>query len=155
MLVMQVKSKMMGAILLVALLALAVFYFATTGVINKAFDKVENQNTRADTGRAVDALSNKTDQLETKATDWASWDDTYAFAVNHNAAYIKSNLQTGSLKNLGINYMLFFNDKQKLVHAKGIAVDTATDTATDTPVPADLLSQFQPNSKLLATSPDS
>src|SRR6266404_6921347 len=111
----QLRSNLIAAVLVVALAALGVFYYATTSVISKAFDNVEQNNMRQQTARVVDTLTNRVDQLQTKATDWASWDDTYQFVENHNAAYIKSNLQSGSLNNLSIHYMLFFNEHQKLV----------------------------------------
>ncbi len=144
----MLKSRPLAAIILVALAALGVFYFATSTVINTAFQKIEDQSIQTNTARAVDALANRIDQLKFKATNWASWDDTYAFVQDRNAAYIKSNLGSGSLKNLGINYMLFFNTKQKPVYAKGVD----TDKGDDEPVPQGLLDAFKPGSKLLATA---
>src|SRR4051812_44465086 len=101
---MDLKPKLGVSVLLVALAALGVVYFATTQVINKAFDKIEARSVQTNTARAVDELNNSIDQLLVKASDWASWDDAYAFVLNHNSAFIKSNLQSGSLNSLGIDY---------------------------------------------------
>jgi signal transduction histidine kinase len=144
---MHVKFKLQAAILLVAITALVVVYFATTIVIAKAFDKIETQSIQTNTAQAVDALDNGIDQLQFKAADWASWDDTYAFVVNHNNAFIKSNLQSGSLNSLGIDYMLFYNDKQVLVQSKAVDADSGKPIA----VPPELLDAFKPGSKLLAS----
>jgi signal transduction histidine kinase len=123
-----------------------VFYAAIAFVINPAFDKVERQRTSLNASRAADALANRIDLLQFKVTDWASWDDTYNFVENDNAAYIKSNLQNNSLTNLGINYMLFYNERQQLIEKKGVDVNSGDDTT----VPSSLLEAFKPGSKLLA-----
>jgi signal transduction histidine kinase len=146
---MKLQNRLFLAVIVVAVAALGIFFYATTSVILSAFTKIEDENIRVNTARVVDAVSERVDQLELKATDWASWDDTYAFVVNHNAAYVKSNLSNGSLGNLGINYMLFFNDKQQLVTSKSISGEN------DRALPQPLVDNFKPGSKLLATSPDS
>lgn len=145
---MKLKIRFLPAALLIMLAAIGIFFFATIAVINQAFNKVETDNTQQNTARAVDALTNQVNQLEFKATDWASWDDAYAFVINHNSAFIKSNLVSGALNNLGIHYMLFYNTQQKLVESK--AVDPST--GKDSTVPQSLLDAFKPGSKLLATS---
>ena len=145
---MKLKIRFFPAALLIMLAAIGVFFFATIAVINQAFGKVENNNTQQNTARAVDALTNQVNQLEFKATDWASWDDAYAFVLNHNSAFVKSNLVSGALNNLGIHYMLFYNTQQQLVESK--AVDPAT--GNDSAVPRALLDAFKPGSKLLASS---
>ncbi|HEY2003711.1 MAG TPA: CHASE4 domain-containing protein [Candidatus Saccharimonadia bacterium] len=143
----KLKIGFLPAALLIMLVAISFFFFATITVINQAFSKVETDNAKQDTARAVDALTNQIDNLKFKATDWASWDDTYAFVLNHNPAYIKSNLVSGALNNLGIHYMLFYNVQQQLVESK--AVDPVT--GQDSTIPQALLGAFMPGSKLLAT----
>jgi signal transduction histidine kinase len=148
---MRGKSRLIVAILLVALLALGTFIYVTIFVINRAFISIEERDVRQNTGRAVDALNARVDLLQFKATDWAAWDDTYNFVENHNAAFTKSNLQNNSLQNLGLNFMLFFNERQKLVEQKGIDVDSGADA----PVPDGLLQLFAPGSEFLASDPNS
>jgi signal transduction histidine kinase len=143
---MRRKNHLLAAISLVSLMALGVFVYATIFVINRAFDTVEQRDVHQNTGRAVDALAARVDLLEFKVTDWAAWDDTYNFVENKNGAYIKSNLGNNSLQNLGLNFMLFYNEKQQLVYAKGINVDTDGDA----PVPTGLTDAFKPGSSFLA-----
>jgi signal transduction histidine kinase len=143
---MKGKSPLIWAIVFVGIVVAGIFYAAIAFVINPAFDKVERQRTALNASRAADALASRIDLLQFKVTDWASWDDTYNFVENHNAAYIKSNLQNNSLANLGINYMLFYNEHQQLVEKKGVDVTSGDDTTT----PSSLLEAFKPGSKLLA-----
>jgi signal transduction histidine kinase len=142
---------MFAAILLVSVTALAIFYFATTTVIKQAFEKVEDDNITVNTARAVDALVNRVDQLVYKVVDWANWDDTYQFVRDRNADYIKSNLGSESLINLGVHYMLFYNERGQLVHSKAVRSDNGTGTT----VPSALLDAFQPSGNLLAKTPES
>src|SRR5260370_1067457 len=123
----RIKSPLLGASVLVALLALGGFLLATLSIISNAFNKIELTQVERNADRAVDALNNNADTLKFKVTDWASWDDTWNFVENHNAAYIESNLQDNSLQNLGINYMLFINEHGKLAEAKGVSADNWTD----------------------------
>jgi signal transduction histidine kinase len=142
------RNRLTAAILLVALAALAVFYYATTSVINSAFDTIENRDVHQNTDRAGEALTNFVNQLTFKVFDWSDWDDTYAFVENHNQAYVTSNLLPSALSLIGIHVMLFYNQQQKLVFSESI------DPTTDQPVttsPA-LLAKFAPGSKLLSTS---
>lgn len=148
---MRGKSRLIVAIMLVALLALGTFIYVTIFVINRAFTTIEVRDVHQNTGRAVDALNSRVDLLQFKATDWASWDDTYNFVENRNQAYVKSNLQNNSLQNLGLNFMLFFNERQQLVDQKGVDVDTGADA----PIPDGLLQAFAPGSNLLASDPNS
>jgi signal transduction histidine kinase len=145
------KSRLMAALVLVALGALGVFYYATTAVINQAFTTIENRDVNQNTDRAVEALSSTVSGLTYKVTDWSDWDDTYAFVENHNKAYISSNLQPSALTDINIHVMLFYNQQQQLVFSE--AVDPNASSATLVPVPAGMLAAFAPGSKLLANNP--
>jgi signal transduction histidine kinase len=142
------KSRLIAAILLVALAAVSIFFYATSAVINHAFDTIETAEVNQNTDRAVEALNSSINQLVFKVSDWSSWDDTYAFVENRNKAYINSNLQPSALSDIGIDTMLFFNQRDQLVF------DEAVDPMTGSPVtvPAALLQNFASGSKLLATS---
>jgi signal transduction histidine kinase len=142
------KSRLLAAILLVALAAVGIFYYATSSVISHAFDTIETAEVNQNTDRAVEALNSSINQLVFKVTDWSSWDDTYAFVENRNKAYINSNLQPSALSDIGIDTMLFFNQRGQLVFDE--AVDPTS--GNQVPVPTSLLQNFAPTSKLLASS---
>ncbi len=55
-------------------------------------------------------------QLKT-TIDWAYWDDTVDFVENGNRNFINSNIDDGTLKNIGIDFMLFFNKNRELYYA--------------------------------------
>ena len=71
------------------------------------FRKVEETLIRKNTNRVHDALAENLASLHSKSSDWANWDDTYEFIKDHNQEYKDSNLQTESLGNLNLDFMLF------------------------------------------------
>lgn len=149
---MRTKYRLVAAIIVVALAALGVFYYTVTAVIEHAFDTIETQETYENADRAANALNANVATLQNKVSDWSDWDDTYAFVENRNKAYIASNLPDGSaLTDLGINMMLFINQQQHVVYT--FAVDPTSGNITT--VPADVLANFAPGSKLLAQNPSS
>lgn len=142
---MSTKTKVLGAISLIFLVTLVAFYFASRSIILEQFAEIEQNNVINNTTRAVNALTNKADQLEFKAIDWANWDDTHKFVIDHNQEYVASNLQTSALVDLGINFMLFIDNKDRLV--KGVGVELIG--GEPIPIPQSLLSFIRPDSHLL------
>lgn len=116
---------------------------ASRFLIQGEVSKIETDRVKTNTARAVDALNNRVDDLAVKNADWANWDDTYNYIVNHNHEYVVSNLSNGSLANLDINFMLFYDRSHTLVNAKGL-----DSSAKDLAVPRQLYDYFGKNSTL-------
>lgn len=147
---MRLKIHPTAAIVLVALVAFGIFVFAVTSVIGHAFDTIEQQDTYQNADRAVAALGSRIPELETKATDWSSWDDTYKFVQNHNQAYITSNLPAdgSALHSLRIDIALFYNQAGALVYGQSLDPSTGN---PDT-LPSSVATAFGTSGRLLATS---
>ena len=62
------------------------------------------------TQRVLDALRDRLDTLNQTTTDYANWDDTYNWIEDGNAAYIESNLGTGTFTTNDLNLMLFVDN---------------------------------------------
>ncbi len=60
-------------------------------------------------------LLNKLDSQMKITVDWAIWEDTVDFIEKNNLNYIKSNINSETLKNLDLDFMIFFN-KYKNTH---------------------------------------
>ncbi|MBE7557196.1 MAG: PAS domain S-box protein [Anaerolineales bacterium] len=83
--------------------------------------------------------------LNSTASDWSNWDDTYAFVQDANEQYIGDNLDTSVLINLRLNLMLFVDTSGRVVFGK--AVDLVTEQ--EMPPPPSLLAQLSPDNLLL------
>lgn len=145
---MGIRLKIFFIILAVFLASSFVTWFATEYLVRSQYIKIENENTKKDTQRGTNALQNRIEQLAQKTPDWSAWDDTYKFIQDKNDTYIESNIQAESLQSLSINYMLFFNEKNELVHSTGVS----TESGANIPIPKELSDAFGKDSKLLTKS---
>jgi PAS domain S-box-containing protein len=117
-------------------LAALLLYMAVTSrlILLDSFVQLEEQNTRRNVERVLDALADDLVTLSSKSGDWSNWDDTYAFIIDGNPEYIRSNLVDNAFVELQINVILFLNASGRLVY--GRAFDYRRNE--EIPVPADL-----------------
>ncbi|MDG4594803.1 MAG: PAS domain S-box protein [Candidatus Contendobacter sp.] len=62
------------------------------GIVQPAFVKLEQAQALEDGARARAAIEGELRQLDQKLSDWAAWDDAYAFVDSRNPAFVQSNL---------------------------------------------------------------
>jgi len=98
--------------------------------------------------RAHLALLAEISALDRVAGDYAGWDDTYRFVVERNPDYIQDNLGAATFIKNGFSYVVLADAAGQIVHAQG--VDPATGNTI--PVPAGLLREAAPGSRLLQHS---
>ncbi len=157
---MTLRNKTLFLISLTLIILIVILYSISRTILHRGFNKVEKDlnigfatvedaNTRRNVSRVVDALHQKIENLSTKASDWAQWDDTYKFVLDHNKAYAESNLEPSSVLNLKINYLLIHNLKGELVAGVGLDLDKGEST----PLSEGIKELLKPGSTLL--KPDS
>lgn len=97
---------------------LLLFTIAVYGMVNFAIQKLvifpsyialEQESAKKDANRCIQAILREQEHLESFASDWAVWDDTYEFFRNSDQAYIESNLKFETFLQNNIN-LLFFVD---------------------------------------------
>lgn len=101
---------------------LAVFFSAvilfTSYKLTKDFSGLEQENLHKNLDRVQDAMNERIKNLSTKLGDWAVWDDSYQFIIDHNEEYIQSNLQDNAFDILGINFVVFIDADGRVVFQK-------------------------------------
>jgi len=108
-------------IILATLVALIVILFVVSQTIFlRSATRLEEQDTRQNIERALNALNQEISQVESQVGDWAPWDDTYAFIDDANEAYIQSNLIDETFVNLELNLMLFIDSSGQIVFGKAL-----------------------------------
>src|SRR5450830_1691478 len=133
---------------IVALIALTIFvtmFYALAGVtIDRTYARLDSQNVERQVLRARSYLTYSLETLGRTCSDWAYWDDTYQFVLDHNTAYADSNLTPSSLATIDVNTMVFLDTSGKVVSAKfqTLANQTLDDTV------ADLVNQLRPGTTL-------
>ena len=110
---MSIKYKIMLVLLLAITLSSGVQFGIENLIIMPSFATLQNNEALEDIDRCIRALKSQVGPLSTMAKDWSAWDDTYAFVVDHNAAYLESTLCPEAFVSGNIN----------LLHAYGIIRD--------------------------------
>ncbi len=102
-----VVGTVMAGLLIVATLV-------SSGIFVRSVQSMESRKLNTDAARVAISLSAELDRLNTVAIDWAQWDDTYAFAVDHNAAYVTANLNA-TITQLKVNLILIYDAQGRYV----------------------------------------
>ncbi|MBI4790762.1 MAG: PAS domain S-box protein [Chloroflexi bacterium] len=121
------KTPVLIAFSLVVLIG--VLYVTSQTIIGNSFRALEEEHTRDDVQRALGLIANELASLNSKAGDWANWDDAYRFAQDGNREFIETNPTDTSFVQLQINVLVFLQPSAKIVYAK------AFDLHDRTPVP--------------------
>ena len=136
---------MVGSIIISFILIL---YFVSQTVLMRSFTQLEEQRTRHNVEQALNALSNDLLTLKTVTSDWAVWDDTYAFIEDANQDYIQSNLNDSAFIMLRLNLMLFIDTSGQMVYSKAFDLDNEKEVT----VSQGLLSYLTPGDLLVSHS---
>ena len=105
------KSLVLGVLVLCT--ALQVLVQRT--VVYPGFESLEVQKAQEDVQRCIDAIGRELYHVGLLATDWATWDDTYAFIEDGNEAFKTSNMAEETFKSNRIDLIFFLNNKRQLV----------------------------------------
>ena len=111
------------------------------------FLKLEQQNATDSASRAQDALNQDIDGLDRTIGNWSSWDDTYTWISDHNAAFEKSNLGDSVFSQLGANVLAFVDDSGTVAWARSSDLQAGTVSTT---IPDGFAGYLAGDSKLLA-----
>ena len=142
---MRIRPKTTIAVVGTLILLIVGLFVAMSTTLNSEFQRAQAQNSRANIERVVTAYRSQVNSLQSLVTSWAYWNATYAFILNRNSAYLRSNLNTASIASLGLNVMIYFNSSHRVVYSTGF--DTAN--GTKVALPKRLLGQLNARNPLL------
>lgn len=115
----KTKFVVISTILTASMIIILVIF--TISVYLNGIKSLEIETVEINIDRGKSAYSYLVESYSRKLNDWAEWDDTYQFMDDLNKAYVKSNLNDSTLKNLNADEMLFFDTNFELIYS------TATD----------------------------
>lgn len=139
----RTKTLLVIGLTLVGLLSL--IYLTAHLILDAGFTRLEAQDVRSDVQRVVDALASDLTALSATAADYASWDDTYAFAIDANPDYVANNLPVQTYANLRLNLFVIVASDGSMVY--GGSYDPSANTVD--PLPAGLTPHLAATSPLL------
>ena len=120
---MNLRRKTLVIVSLTLVSVIAVLLAATRSILLDSYASLEEQRVRRNVDRAKSALANDLAALGDLAGDWAAWDDTYAFIQDNNQEFLKSNLNTETLVNIRLNFILFFDASGRLVVGRDVDLE--------------------------------
>jgi diguanylate cyclase (GGDEF)-like protein/PAS domain S-box-containing protein len=135
---MTLRAKTIAIVAVALITLMAMLYISSRTVLLRSFARLEEEATRTDVQRALNALENRVDQLDTTTYDWASWDDTYQFMQDMNDSYLESNLLDDTLLALSLNAVVLVAPGGEVVFQKAIDLETGHEIA----MPLDLLAHL-------------
>ncbi len=125
----RLKTALLVTVVTAGLIAILYLFFATT--LTRRFSQLERQEVEEETRRVHAVFQNELKDLDTRAEDWAPWDDTYQFIADGNPEYIANNLTDAVFANLRLNLMLFVSTSGRVVYAKAFDLEAGREV----PVP--------------------
>ena len=111
----------------------------------RGFITLEEQEIRQRVAQARSALDDEIAGLMAIVTDWAIWDDSYAFVADRNEAYIASNLTDATFVRQRLNLIMYVNASAQIVFEKFFDLDKNMEI----PVPGSFHAHVAANAKLL------
>jgi len=142
----KLRNKVLISISIVWIIFLALTYFNSKFFLLRSFIQVELARTDRNLGRIDQALDQNNNALYTFTSDWAHWDDLYAYMQGKKPDFIPGNINMTAFQNSTVNFMTFWDVNGKLM--MGTAVDT--DNGKFIAYPKKLQDFLYPNSKLLS-----
>jgi PAS domain S-box-containing protein len=143
-------SSLRGKTLLIILAAMlglvGGLYTLSRVVLLRGFNHLEEDFARQNLGRASSAIANELDTLERTTSEYAAWDQTFAYLHGTNPGYIKSEFPVPTFQQLKVNFVVILDNSGRKVFSKGFSLVTLDRV----PVPPDLDQHLRPGSPLLA-----
>ena len=143
---MTLRKKILGIISMTIISLILILYVISRIIILESFVSLEEQYTRQHVERVLSALSDELAELNNTVSDWAQWDDTYAFIEEPYDDYVKKNLIDSTFINLRLNLMLFVHSSGRIVFSKVFDLQNEQEI----PVPESLQEHLADNSLLLS-----
>ncbi len=92
------------------------FLVASKFILLDNIDGLERTQVERNMERARSALRNNLGSLRAISRDYASWNDTYRFIVDKNAAYVATNFVPATYNNLKVNVIVMVDGAEKQVY---------------------------------------
>ncbi len=114
-------------------------------LLNRGFGKLEEQFARENVGRASTAIANDLTALDRTTSEYAAWDQTYAYAQGKKPEFTKTEFPSTTFQQLQISFVAIYDNNGNLLFSKGFDLDRGGEAA----LPPDLDEHLKPSSQLL------
>jgi len=110
------KSRLIISLMIIVSTIL-VSLFSALFIMRTSYE-IENDNITKEIEKTVKIINYDIENLDSTAIDWASWDDTYYFAIDKNNDYVIANLMDDTFSYLEINFFIILDTDGKIIYKK-------------------------------------
>jgi PAS domain S-box-containing protein len=108
------------AIVLLAMIGLVGGLFAVSWfVLMRGFTNIEEDFASQNLGRASSALSHELEILDRTTSEYAAWDQTYAYLQGKNPSHVKTEFPTSTFLQLKVNFVIILDNSGRKLFSKG------------------------------------
>lgn len=116
---MNLRRKTLFILGITLLLAIALILCLSYTVLIGSYSTFEQESARDSVIQAGKTIQYEISLIESKCGEWSRWDESYRFVSNEDPEYVRENLNQDSFDNLGLNILLFLNQKHEVIFATG------------------------------------
>ena len=115
---MDLRTKTLVLICIIFSSILLGFVLYSSVILQKSYEEIEKQRIESDLSRAAFSIENELEDIDSRLSDWAIWDDTYDFVKGNNSDYVDRNFQVDTFRTLDLDLLLIFDRSSDLIYAK-------------------------------------
>ncbi|MEP0943468.1 MAG: adenylate/guanylate cyclase domain-containing protein [Rhizobiaceae bacterium] len=110
-------------VIVTMMISIGALFFIASSVYQNSYGEIERSGADKDLQRLESVFVDELSQMFALLEDYASWDDTYAFAQSRSQDYIDSNLSGDTFSNLGVQVLMMLDRNGQLLHASSYDLD--------------------------------
>jgi diguanylate cyclase (GGDEF)-like protein len=135
---MGIRARTALAVTLTMLVLTAILTVAAREVVQRGFERLERSDTEKSVTLALNFMNYRSEAMGATAQSYGAWTPTYNFVRTRDPRYVHSYMRDVDIASLKIDFMLFLDERGKLVYAKVIDLPTGRSR----PMPAGLRAYF-------------
>lgn len=118
---MTIRGRTLLSVGLAIVGLMAILYLTTSTIFLEGFARVEEEDTRQNVLRVLEAISDDVTKIDFTARDWAGWDDTYNYVIGAHKSYEEDNLTESAIgvEGLQMNVVLIIGLSGTIVYGTG------------------------------------
>lgn len=145
---MDIREKtLLGLSAIFAIVTIVLLILSQT-IFLDSYRAIETKDVIDDADLILANINSEFTRLESSTSDWALWDDSYAFALGENPTFIKDNVAKSTYDNLHINFLVITDTHGTILYGESY---NFTDNSLN-PLPADLAHEIERESSPLRPS---
>jgi PAS domain S-box-containing protein len=142
----SLRQKTLLIIGLTMFVAVGSLFLLSRILLLRGYARLEEDFAGQNLDRAASALTNELNTLDRTTSEYASWDQTYAYLHGENPDFVKSEFPTSTFQQTKIGFVVILDGSGLKVFSKGF--DLTRDS--EAPLPAGLDLNLKPGSSILS-----